>query len=100
MQAGDRARPLHVLILVEAGEDERLAAGRRIDVLLQALRADLFHHALHGRVDAGDRCHITFHVRSKYAVAGCLDSRHHAIRPNRNHAVHFGERNQRASQLS
>src|SRR5687767_2363071 len=38
---------IHLLILVEAREDEFLAPGRGIDVLLQALRADLFHHALH-----------------------------------------------------
>src|SRR5262249_62353306 len=41
---------VHVLILVEAREDDRLLAGLRIDVLLKALRADFLHHALHRRV--------------------------------------------------
>src|SRR5688500_1991614 len=40
---------IHQLVLVEAGEDELLAAGGGIDVALQALRADLLHHALHRR---------------------------------------------------
>src|ERR1700722_11748949 len=35
------------LILIEARENNALLAGRGIHVLLQALRADLFHHALH-----------------------------------------------------
>ena len=34
---------------------KRLLAGDRIDVPLEALRADLLHHALHRRVDAADR---------------------------------------------
>jgi len=46
---------VHLLILVEAGEDDRLGAGHRIAMPLQALRADLFHDALHRRVDRGDR---------------------------------------------
>src|SRR5438105_3146248 len=41
-------------ILVEAGEDDRLLASLRIHVLLQALRADFLHHALHRRIDARD----------------------------------------------
>src|SRR5262245_48916501 len=36
------------LVLVEAREDYRLLPARRVHVLLQALRADLLHHALHG----------------------------------------------------
>src|SRR5690349_5074860 len=46
--------PIQLLILVEAREDDRFRAGARIDVLLQALRADFLHHALHRRVDAAD----------------------------------------------
>ena len=38
---------IELLILVIAGEDELLAAGRRVDVPLQALRANFLHHALH-----------------------------------------------------
>src|SRR6185503_8736352 len=36
------------LVLVEAGEYVARFAGNRIAVRLQALRADLLHHALHG----------------------------------------------------
>src|SRR5271154_2007481 len=46
---------VEILILVEAGEDDALFAGVRVLELLQALRADLLHHALHRRVDAPDR---------------------------------------------
>src|SRR6185503_3629382 len=42
------------LVLVEAGEDVGGLAGSRIDVRLQALGADLFHHALHRAVDRAD----------------------------------------------
>src|ERR1041385_6630571 len=42
---------VEVLVLVEAGEDDSLGAGRRLVVPLQALRADFLHHALHRRVD-------------------------------------------------
>src|SRR3989449_10493838 len=42
---------VHLLVLVEAREDDRLLAARRVDVLLETLRADFFHHALHRRVD-------------------------------------------------
>src|ERR671927_317559 len=37
------------LVLVEAGEDVGRFARGRVDVRLQALGADLFHHALHRR---------------------------------------------------
>src|SRR5262249_33870380 len=43
------------LILVEAGEDDRLLSRLRIGVTLEALGADLLHHALHRRVDGADR---------------------------------------------
>ena len=42
------------LVLVEAGEDHRFLAGRRVAVGLEALGADLLHHALHRRVDGAD----------------------------------------------
>src|SRR4249919_104193 len=45
---------IEILILVEAGEHHALHAGGGIAVDLQALGADLFHHALHRRVDGGD----------------------------------------------
>src|SRR4051812_21220105 len=52
---GAEIDPVEVLILVEAGEDDRLGAGRRIEMALQALSADLLHHALHRRVDRRNR---------------------------------------------
>ena len=42
---------VHLLVLVEAGENHRLGTGHRVMMALQALRADLLHHALHRRVD-------------------------------------------------
>src|SRR6478752_703981 len=49
-QSGREVRevdPIHLLVLVDAREDDRLHAGDGIDVLLEALRADFLHHALH-----------------------------------------------------
>src|SRR5438045_7518289 len=43
------------LVLVEAGKNVACPAGRGIGLRLQALRADLLHHALHRRVDGADR---------------------------------------------
>jgi len=45
----------HLLVLVEAGKDDSLGAGRSIPLQLQASRVDLVHHALHRRVDRDDR---------------------------------------------
>src|SRR5215211_2212779 len=46
--------PVERLILVEAGEDEGLHARLGVNVLAEALRADLLHHALHRAVDGAD----------------------------------------------
>ena len=43
--------PIKVLILVVAGIYEVFLSGIGLDMLAKALRADAFHHALHGRVD-------------------------------------------------
>ena len=51
---------IEVLILVKAREDEELLACMRINVPLQALRTDLFHHALHRAVYGSDRNVILF----------------------------------------
>src|SRR5260370_36336147 len=54
-QARGQAREVDavdLLILIEAREDDLFLARHRIDVLLQALRAYLLHHALHRRVAA------------------------------------------------
>ena len=63
------------LVLVEAGEDERLLAGDRVDVALEALRADLFHHALHRRVDRADADVRRVEVRREDAVPRVLAPR-------------------------
>src|SRR5438045_1883668 len=63
------------LVLVEAGEHDRLAPGDGIDLLLQALRADLLHHALHGRVDRGDGGVPLAQVGAQLGVAGPGDRR-------------------------
>ena len=45
---------IEMLVLVKAREYEKFLAGVRVDVTLQALGADLFHHALHRAVDRAD----------------------------------------------
>src|SRR5260221_1276877 len=54
---------VELLVLVEAGEDHRFLAGHRIAMELQALRADLLHHALHGGVDRSQRAMLGLQVR-------------------------------------
>ena len=68
MQVGE-IDAVQFLILVVAGEDEFLAAGRRIDVALQTLRADFLHHALHRRVDAADATRSRLQIRRQRRVA-------------------------------
>src|SRR6266508_5955939 len=46
---------VEILVLIEAGEHHALDAGYGIAMHLQALGADFLHHALHRRVDRGDR---------------------------------------------
>src|SRR5688572_14861656 len=61
-----QAREVHVvevLVLIEAGEHVRGLARRGIAVRLQALRADLLHHALHRRVDGADAAMTGLEIR-------------------------------------
>ena len=70
---------VEVLVLVEAGEDERLLLRLGVDVALEALRADLLHHALHRGVDRADADVLLREVRREHAVAGILHRAHHPV---------------------
>ena len=72
----------------------------RIDVLLQALRADFLHHALHRRVDARDADVLRLEVRRQHAVARRLHRRHHAVRSDRDDAIDGVERHERLAELA
>ena len=65
----------------------RPLAGRRIDLRLQALRADLLHHALHRRVDRADRGVARLQQRRQHAVPRRADRLHHAVRADDDHVV-------------
>src|SRR5262245_18546682 len=78
---------IEILVLVEAGELDALDPAFGIAMDLQALRADLLHHALHRRVDVGDRLVPGFQVLRQHAFARVLDRRHHAVGADRDHAV-------------
>ena len=65
------------LVLIEAGKNEGNLSGSRIDMLLQALGADLFHHALHRRIDGADRKVMRFKIRLQHGMARCGPGRHH-----------------------
>ena len=67
---------------------------------LQALRADLLHHALHGRVDAADGVMIGFEIRGQHAVAGLLDGAHHAVRADHDQAIDRMQRDGRFAQIA
>src|SRR5262249_10824248 len=47
--------PIERLVLIRARKHDLLLASQRIAMQLQALRTDLLHHALHGRIDAANR---------------------------------------------
>src|SRR5262245_62654505 len=64
---------IEILVLVEAGEHHTLDAAFRIAMDLQALRADLLHHALHRRVDGGDRLVPGLQVLRQHAFTRVLD---------------------------
>jgi len=78
---------VHLLVLVKAGEDDRLRAGNRITVALQALRADLFHHALHRRIDRRDRPVVGAKIAFQARLARFGDGGHHSVRADRDDAV-------------
>src|SRR5579862_4692838 len=68
MEAGE-VDTVEPLVLIEAGEDDGLGARRRIFLHLKALRADFLHHALHRRVDRGDRVMAGLEMRLERAFA-------------------------------
>ena len=62
-----------------------------IDVALQALRADLFHHALHRGVDRADADVVRIEVRREHAVARVFDRAHHAVGADGDEARGFAQ---------
>src|SRR5439155_11020411 len=84
---------VELLVLVEAGEHDALETGGGIAVDLQALRANLLHHALHRRVDRGDRLVAGLEMAGQDALSGAGDGRHHAVGSDGDHAVDLAERN-------
>src|ERR1700704_2913507 len=83
---------VEVLVLVEAGKYHALDAGHGIAMHLQALGADLLHHALHRRVDGGDRLVAGLEMLGEDAGPRPADRRHHAVGADRDHAVDVAER--------
>ena len=69
-------------------------------MLLQALRADFLHHALHRRVDAGDADVPRLEIRLEHAVARRFHRPHHAIGSDRDDPIHGLQRDERCTQLS
>src|SRR4051812_46972687 len=78
---------VHVLVLVEAREHDRFGAARLVVVALQALRADLLHHALHRRVDRRDRAVVRAEIALQRGAARLGDRVHHAVRADRDDTV-------------
>ena len=99
VEEGD-VHAVEILVLVEAGEDHADLAGHRVDVALQALRADLLHHALHRRVDRADRLVARLHVRREHRVARGGDGGHHLVGPDRDDAVGEVERDRLRTELA
>jgi hypothetical protein len=84
---------VHLLILVKAGEHDRLGAGLGIALQLQALGAALLHHALHRRVDRGGRPVTRPEIMLQARPARLGDGVHHAIRADRDDPVDRVQRN-------
>src|SRR5580704_3154838 len=89
---------VHLLVLVEAGKDDCLGTGYRVVVALQALRADLLHHALHRRVDRRDCAVVGEEIALQPRLARLGDSGHHSVRADRDDAVNRRERDLNQSQ--
>ena len=81
-----------LLVLVEAREDDGLGAGHRVVMALQALRANLLHHALHRRVDRRDRPVLRAEIAAQRGAARLGDRGHHAVRADRDDPVDLAER--------
>ena len=67
---------------------------------LQALGADLLHHALHRRVDAADGAVARLQERLQHLVAGASDGRHHAVGADGDDAVDLAEVDRFLAQLA
>src|SRR6266852_8778261 len=80
------------LVLVEAGKNDGLGAARRVVVALQALRTDLLHHALHWRVDRGDRAVPRAEIALKGGAARLGDRGHHPVGADCDDAVDLRQR--------
>ena len=71
---------VHLLVLVEAGEDDfRRGLRLGVNVLLQALAADFFHHALHHRVDRCDADMVGLQIGFQDRVPRLGNGSHHAV---------------------
>src|ERR1700736_1183031 len=79
---------VELLVLIETGEDEALFSADRVNMPLQTLRADLFHHALHRRVDRSDSDVLRIEIRRENAVPRFLDRAHHAVGSDGDNALH------------
>ena len=75
------------LVLIEARENGGHFAGMRVALRLNALRANLFHHALHRRVDGANGKVVWLHVRLENVVARAAHGSHHAVGADDNQAV-------------
>ena len=70
---------VEVLVLIKAGKYKELFAGVRVDVPLEALGADLFHHALHRRIDRADRDVTFVEIWLKRCMTSLADAVHHPV---------------------
>src|SRR5690606_19803327 len=88
------------LVLLEAGVDEALLPGLGIHAALQALPADLLHHALHRRVDAPERDLRAAELLGERPVSRVAHRAHHPRRADREHAIDLAEREHALAELT
>src|SRR5215831_14416514 len=89
---------VEILVLIEAGEHHALDATGGIAMHLQALRADFLHHALHRRIDRGNRLVSGLEMLREHALPRARDRRHHSVGPDRDHPIDLAERDRRLAE--
>ena len=88
------------LVLAEAGKHHRVFPGLGVHVVLQALGANLLHHALHGRIDRADGHVPGLQEVRQDRVARLGDGPHHDVGADGDDAVDLVQGDGRGAELA
>jgi hypothetical protein len=79
LSQGREDHMVKILILIEAGENNRFFTCFRIPVELQALSANFLHHTLHGGIDGANGYVRRVQMLFQETMTGFCNSFHHHI---------------------